>query len=40
MGFFAELNTWLTALLDDYIHQYTARMAAILEPAIVTFGTL
>jgi type IV secretion system protein VirB6 len=40
MGFFAEFNGWLTALLDDYIHQYTVQMAAILEPALVTLGTL
>lgn len=40
MGFFAEFNAWLTALLDDYIHQYTGQMAAILEPALVTLGTL
>jgi type IV secretion system protein VirB6 len=40
MGFFEEVNLWLTALLDDYIHQYTAQMAAILGPAIVTLGTL
>jgi len=40
MGFFEEVNVWLTALLDDYIHQYTAQMAAILEPAIVTLGVL
>ena len=40
MGFFAEFNTWLTTLLDDYIHQYTALLAAILEPALVTLGTL
>jgi type IV secretion system protein VirB6 len=40
MGFFAEFNTWLTALLDDYIHQYTVQMAALLEPALVTLGTL
>src|SRR5260221_7719108 len=40
MGFFAEFNAWLTALLDNYIHQYTAQMAAILEPALVTLGTL
>ncbi len=40
MGFFAEFNAWLTALLDDYIHQYTLQMATLLEPAIVTFGTL
>jgi type IV secretion system protein VirB6 len=40
MGFFAEFNGWLTALLDDYIQQYTAQMASLLEPAIVTLGTL
>lgn len=40
MGFFEEVNQWLTGLLDDYIHQYTAQMAAILEPAIVTLGVL
>ena len=40
MGFFAEFNGWLTTLLDTYIHQYTAQMAALLEPAIVTLGTL
>ena len=40
MGFFEEVNAWLTGLLDDYIHQYTAQMAALLEPAIVTLGVL
>jgi type IV secretion system protein VirB6 len=40
MGFFAEFNTWLTALLDDYIHQYTLQLATLLEPALVTLGTL
>ena len=40
VGFFEEFNVWLTALLDDYIHQYTARLAAILEPSLVTLGTL
>ena len=40
MGFFAEFNTWLTALLDDYIHHYTLKMATLLEPALVTLGTL
>jgi type IV secretion system protein VirB6 len=40
MGFFAEFNTWLTTLLDDYIHQYTLKMATLLEPALVTLGTL
>lgn len=40
MGFFAEFNAWLTALLDDYIHQYTLQMATLLEPALVIVGTL
>jgi type IV secretion system protein VirB6 len=40
MGFFAEFNAWLSALLNDYIQQYTAQMATLLEPAIVTLGTL
>jgi type IV secretion system protein VirB6 len=40
MGFFAEFNAWLNALLNDYIQQYTAQMATLLEPAIVTLGTL
>jgi type IV secretion system protein VirB6 len=40
MGFFAEFNAWLDALLNDYIQQYTAQMATLLEPAIVTLGTL
>jgi type IV secretion system protein VirB6 len=40
MGFFAEFNVWLTALLDDYVRQYTAQLAALLEPAVVTLGSL
>jgi type IV secretion system protein VirB6 len=40
MGFFAEFNAWLSALLDDYIQQYTVQLATLLEPAIVTLGTL
>ena len=40
MGFFAEFNAWLNALLNDYIQQYTTQMATLLEPAIVTLGTL
>jgi type IV secretion system protein VirB6 len=39
MGFFAEFNAWLSALLDDYIQQYTVQLATLLEPAIVTLGT-
>ncbi|MEQ1582280.1 MAG: type IV secretion system protein [Steroidobacteraceae bacterium] len=40
MGFFAEFNTWLNALLMTYIGTNTARVAAALEPAIVTFGVI
>jgi len=38
MGFFAEFNAWLNALLAGYIGDNTARIAAMLEPAIVTLG--
>ena len=40
MGFFAEFNAWLTALLAGYIADNVSRMAATLEPAIVTLGIL
>lgn len=40
MGFFAEYNVWLNSVLATYIGDNTARVAAILEPAIVTLGTL
>src|SRR5580693_6440568 len=40
MGFFAEFNAWLTALLAGYIGDNTARIAAALEPAIVTLGVI
>ncbi|MDB6103298.1 MAG: conjugal transfer protein TrbL, partial [Gammaproteobacteria bacterium] len=40
MGFFAEFNAWLNALLMTYIGDNTARIAAVLEPAVVTLGTL
>jgi type IV secretion system protein VirB6 len=40
MGFFAEFNTWLNALLVGYIGDNTARIAATLEPAIVTLGVV
>src|ERR1700722_20167076 len=40
MGFFKEFNVWLTALLNDYIGQHTAQLAAVLETAVVTLGTL
>jgi type IV secretion system protein VirB6 len=38
MGFFAEFNAWLNALLAGYIGGNTARIAGALEPAIVTLG--
>lgn len=40
MGFFAEFNAWLTRILATYINDVTARIAAALEPAIVTLGVL
>jgi type IV secretion system protein VirB6 len=40
MGFFAEFNAWLNALLAGYIGDNTARIAAALEPAIVTLGVI
>jgi len=38
MGFFAEFNAWLNALLVGYIGANVSRIAATLEPAIVTLG--
>jgi type IV secretion system protein VirB6 len=38
VGFFAEFNAWLNALLIGYIGSSVARIAATLEPAIVTLG--
>jgi type IV secretion system protein VirB6 len=40
VGFFAEFNTWLNGLLAGYIGDNTARIAAALEPAIVTLGVV
>lgn len=40
MGFFAEFNAWLNALLATYIGENTARVATALEPAVVTLGTI
>jgi len=40
MGFFAEFNTWLNALLATYIGDNTARVAAALEPTIVTLAVV
>ena len=40
MGFFAEFNAWLNALLAGYIGDNVSRIASALEPAIVTLGIL
>jgi hypothetical protein len=40
MGFFAEFVAWLNAILEDYISNNTAAIAAALEPTIVTLATL
>src|SRR5438270_12176536 len=40
MGFFTEFSQWLDAILASYIAGNTARVAALLEPAIVGLGTL
>src|ERR1700683_3832680 len=40
MGFFAEFNAWLNGLLAGYIGDNTARIAATLEPAIVTVAVV
>lgn len=40
MGFFATFWAWLNGQLADYIGTNTARVAAVLEPVIVTLGTV
>lgn len=40
MGFFATFWSWLNGQLTTYIGNNTARLAAALEPAIVTLATL
>ena len=40
MGFFANFSAWLNALLATYIGDNTARIAAALEPAMVTMAVL
>lgn len=40
MGFFAEFNTWLNGILAGYIGDNLARIAAALEPAIVTLAVI
>lgn len=40
MGFFAQLSDWLNDVLTSYIADTTARMAALLEPLVVTLAVL
>jgi type IV secretion system protein VirB6 len=40
MGFFSTFSTWLNGQLATYIGDNTARLASILEPAIVTVATV
>jgi type IV secretion system protein VirB6 len=40
MDFFQTLSTWLNNELASYIGLNTARVASILEPAVVTLGTV
>jgi type IV secretion system protein VirB6 len=40
MGFFATFWSWLNGTLAAYIGDNTARLAAVLEPAVVTVATL
>jgi type IV secretion system protein VirB6 len=40
MGFFATFWAWLNGELTDYIGANTARMAQLLEPVIVSLGTV
>ena len=40
MGFFAEFNVWLNGILSTYIATNTARIANLLEPAIVTLAVI
>jgi type IV secretion system protein VirB6 len=40
MGFFATFWTWLNGQLATYIGDNTARLASVLEPAVVTVATV
>jgi type IV secretion system protein VirB6 len=40
MGFFATFWSWLNGQLAGYIGENTARLAGILEPAVVTLATI
>ena len=40
MGFFATFWSWLNGQLATYIGNNTARLAAVLEPAVVTLAVI
>ncbi|MGC1522555.1 MAG: type IV secretion system protein, partial [Steroidobacteraceae bacterium] len=40
MGFFATFSAWLNAQLATYIGDNTARLASLIEPAVVTLATV
>src|ERR1700722_12469197 len=40
MGFFSQFSQWLDATLANYIANNTARIASLLQPAIVSLGAL
>lgn len=40
MGFFAEFNAWLTALLSTYVSDTLSKVAGALEPAVITLGAV
>ena len=40
MGFFATFWSWLNGQLASYIGDNTSRLAAALEPAVVTLATI
>ena len=40
MGFFATFSTWLNGILAGYIGTNTARIASLLQPAVLTLATV
>ena len=40
MGFFATFSTWLNGLLAAYIGDNTAKIAALLSPAIAVLAVI
>jgi type IV secretion system protein VirB6 len=40
MGFFATFSAWLNGILGNYIGSNTARIAAMLEPAVLTLAVI